>query len=60
MPLRGGRKVIFDVPETLLEKIDDYRFTHRKASRAEALRELITKGLQFEEIPQNPRQAKKR
>ena len=30
---------------SLLDQIDDYRFKHRVASRAEAIRQLIQKGL---------------
>lgn len=35
----------FVVDEELLEAIDDYRFRRRYASRAEAVRDLIRKGL---------------
>jgi metal-responsive CopG/Arc/MetJ family transcriptional regulator len=33
-------------PESLLKRIDDYRFENRLASRAEAIRQLIEAGLQ--------------
>lgn len=34
-------KLIVDVERDLLDRIDDYRFTHRKHSRAETVRELL-------------------
>ncbi|MBU0568141.1 hypothetical protein KKC52_08860 [bacterium] len=34
-------KLIIDVERGLLDRIDDYRFTHRKPSRAETVRELL-------------------
>lgn len=38
-------RVITPMPQSLLDQIDDYRFKHRVASRAEAIRQLIQKGL---------------
>jgi hypothetical protein len=32
-------------PKELLERLDDYRFAHRKPSRAEAARELLDRAL---------------
>lgn len=34
-------KLIIQVPKNLLDRVDDYRFAHRKHSRAEAVRELL-------------------
>jgi len=34
-------KLIIQVPKDLLDRVDDYRFMHRKHSRAEAVRELL-------------------
>lgn len=51
VPYYGGMKdqtdkrVITPMPADLLKRIDDYRFTARLPSRAEAIRELIGAGL---------------
>ena len=34
-------KLIIQVPKDLLDRVDDYRFMHRKNSRAETVRELL-------------------
>jgi len=38
-------KILFVVDPDLLERIDDYRFSNRIASRAEAMRRLLDKAL---------------
>jgi metal-responsive CopG/Arc/MetJ family transcriptional regulator len=38
-------RIITPMPQALVDKIDDYRFKNRMASRAEAIRQLIEKGL---------------
>ena len=38
-------KLIIQVPKDLLDRVDDYRFTHRKHSRAETVRELLDHAL---------------
>lgn len=45
------KKVIINLqlPESLLDRIEDYRFTTRKASRSEALRDLLEMGLKAAE-----------
>lgn len=39
-------RIITPIPRSLLEAIDDYRFTARLPSRAEAIRRLIELGLE--------------
>ncbi len=39
-------RIITPMPQTLVDRIDDYRFRERLASRAEAIRRLVEKGLQ--------------
>ena len=34
-------KLIIQAPKDLLNRVDDYRFTHRKYSRAETVHELL-------------------
>lgn len=41
----NSERVITPMPPSLVQLIDDYRFKHRVASRAEAIRQLIQKGL---------------
>jgi metal-responsive CopG/Arc/MetJ family transcriptional regulator len=38
-------RIITPMPTALVEKIDDYRFKNRLASRSEAIRRLVEKGL---------------
>jgi metal-responsive CopG/Arc/MetJ family transcriptional regulator len=38
--------------ETLLERIEDYRFTKRKNNRSAAIADLILKGLKYEALVQ--------
>lgn len=40
-----SERVITPMPKALIERIDDYRFTHRVPSRSEAIRRLIEAGL---------------
>jgi metal-responsive CopG/Arc/MetJ family transcriptional regulator len=39
-------RIITPMPQRLVDAIDDYRFSNRLASRAEAIRQLIALGLQ--------------
>ena len=39
-------RVIVPIPKKLIAQIDEYRWTHRLPSRAEAIRLLIKAGLQ--------------
>jgi metal-responsive CopG/Arc/MetJ family transcriptional regulator len=39
------QKLIFMIPQDLLQKVDDYRFQNRIPSRAEAIRQLLEKAL---------------
>ena len=41
-------KLLLVIEKELLEKVDDYRFDNRIPSRAEAVRELLRKGLEAE------------
>lgn len=38
-------RIVLAMPAELVERIDDYRFTHRLLSRAQAIRSLIEIGL---------------
>jgi len=38
-------KLLFVIPQELLDRIDDYRFENRINSRSEAIRQLIEAGL---------------
>lgn len=38
-------KLLFVIPQELLDRIDDFRFENRINSRAEAIRQLIEAGL---------------
>ena len=42
---RGTERVVTLMRRQLIERIDDFRFTHRLPSRAEAIRQLIEAGL---------------
>lgn len=41
----NSERIITPMPPSLVQLIDDYRFKNRVASRAEAIRQLILKGL---------------
>ena len=38
-------RIITPMPQTLVDRIDDYRFKERIPSRAEAIRRLVQRGL---------------
>jgi metal-responsive CopG/Arc/MetJ family transcriptional regulator len=38
-------RVIIPIPRDLLHRVDEHRFTHRIASRAEAIRQLLEAAL---------------
>jgi Arc/MetJ-type ribon-helix-helix transcriptional regulator len=42
-----------NMPEELIRRIDDYRFTNRFPSRAAAIKDLITKALDAEQNKQD-------
>ena len=44
----NSERVITPMPKSLLQRIDDFRFANRIASRAEAMRLLIERGLAAE------------
>jgi metal-responsive CopG/Arc/MetJ family transcriptional regulator len=39
------QRIIIPMPKSLVDEVDDYRFKNRIASRSEAVRELLQKGL---------------
>ena len=41
----GDKRVIIPLTSELLETLDDWRFANRMPSRAEAIRELIRRGM---------------
>ena len=41
----NSERIITPMPKSLVQAIDDYRFSSRAASRAEAIRKLIEMGL---------------
>jgi metal-responsive CopG/Arc/MetJ family transcriptional regulator len=41
----NSERIITPMPKSLVQVIDDFRFTNRVASRAEAIRQLIALGL---------------
>ena len=43
--MSGGPFLNIKAPKELLDRLDDYRFAARKASRAEAARELLDRAL---------------
>lgn len=43
--MNHDRKLIMQISEELIEKIDDYRFKNRIHSRAETVRQLIQKAV---------------
>ena len=44
-PKEPDPRIIIPIPKTLLKQIDDYRWANRIPSRAEAIRQLVRKGL---------------
>lgn len=44
-PLARGERLQIMLDETEIEAIDDFRFANRMPSRAEAIRELLRRGL---------------
>ena len=49
-------RVITPIPRALLARVDDYRFSERLPSRAEAIRQLIELGLKAAGESKPPRQ----
>jgi len=50
--MSGGHVLNIKAPKELLERLDDYRFAHRKRSRSEAALELLDRALKaFFEVP---------
>lgn len=45
-------RVIIPMPQSLLDAIEDYRFTNRLASRSETIRQLILLGLEASVSPE--------
>jgi metal-responsive CopG/Arc/MetJ family transcriptional regulator len=45
MDIKDSSRILIDVPRELLRAIEDYRYTQRIPSRAEAIRQLIERGL---------------
>ena len=50
-------KIIFVADKELFEKIDDFRFENRVANRSEAIRQLVRKSLDLNELLQKDRNA---
>jgi metal-responsive CopG/Arc/MetJ family transcriptional regulator len=46
MTEQNSDRIITPMPRSLVERIDDFRFANRMASRADAIRTLIEKGLE--------------
>lgn len=44
-----SERVPFQASKEFLDRVDDWSFTNRVRSRAEAIRRLVTRGLQAEE-----------
>ena len=42
----NSERIITPMPKSLVEAIDDFRFSNRVASRSEAIRQLIALGLE--------------
>jgi len=42
----NSERIITPMPKSLVEAIDDFRFSNRVASRSEAIRQLIAMGLE--------------
>ena len=42
-------RILIRFPETLLERIEDFRFENRSVNRTQAILELIEKGLEKEQ-----------
>lgn len=45
MDIKNSSRILVDVPRELLRAVEDYRYTQRIPSRAEAIRQLIERGL---------------
>jgi metal-responsive CopG/Arc/MetJ family transcriptional regulator len=45
-------RIVTPMPRQLVERIDDFRFSHRLRSRAEAIRQLIEAGLKNPPVKQ--------
>lgn len=45
-----SERVPFQASKQFLERVDDWSFTNRVRSRAEAIRRLVDKGLQAERV----------
>lgn len=43
--LDENKPILVNFPNELLERVEDYQFSHRKSSRTKAILELIEKGL---------------
>jgi metal-responsive CopG/Arc/MetJ family transcriptional regulator len=45
--MRGAKdpKIILQMPSSMLEEVDDFRFANRIESRAEAIRQLVQRSL---------------
>jgi metal-responsive CopG/Arc/MetJ family transcriptional regulator len=54
-PDRAFERVSAKFPRELLERIDDFRYTRRIPSRAEAVRQLIEAGLEVNSPGSSPR-----
>jgi hypothetical protein len=45
-PQRDAERIVTPMPAKLVERIDDFRWTHRLPSRAAAIRQLVEAGLE--------------
>ena len=45
MPGEKDPKIILQMPTSMLEEVDDFRFANRIDSRAEAIRQLVRRSL---------------
>jgi metal-responsive CopG/Arc/MetJ family transcriptional regulator len=61
MPNEKDPRVILPMPRELLQAVDDFRFDNRIDSRAEAIRQLLRRGLDAaaKEAPAPKREAKR-
>jgi metal-responsive CopG/Arc/MetJ family transcriptional regulator len=55
----NSERIITPMPKSLVQAIDDFRFGHRVASRAEAIRRLIELGLRAAHDHSGPRELKR-
>ena len=46
-PKSPDPRIIIPIPQSLLKQIDEYRWQHRLASRAEAIRQLLKDSLRL-------------